>query len=350
MKRENKIAIISFILSILLMVIIGILTISLIHDNLDVELISRTYVISVQNFTAEKSELIAYALITASFPLAFIAIYKILDKTKFDIDFNTLKLIIGSFILTLIVIITKMTILDAYCIERTLIYDHLIVFLITLLFSALAIILFQKLNNGKAKKILKIIIYILAIAVISAVSFMYINNSYAQTELDAHHFGAYFYPVYKVNSGLTPGVDFNSIYGYYSYFYSFILNIFGGISILKFSYIITFLVLTSFICFAIFANKIIRNKVLWLIVVMALMFTMAFDAYLMIGYNSLQRVPHRILFPALILIYILICNKFRNKHEVLRKIGGAILCALRNVMELRNRSGCTWCVDNVSRV
>ncbi len=350
MKRENKIAIISFILSVLLMAIIGFLAITLIHDNLDVEYIEENFVSDISCFVSEKSETVAYALITFLFPIAFIAIYKILDKKNFDIDTKTLEVIIGAVIFVLIILIIRIASENVYYILQTLIYNYLLKFFIAFLICIATVILYQKLSSKKAKKIFKIILYALAIAVILAVGFMYINNSYAQIDLDAHHFGAYYYPIYKIASGLTPGVDFNSLYGYYSYFFFFILNLLGGVSILKFSYVVTILIVISFACLAIFSNKLIKNKVLWIFCVLALIFTLSIHEYLLEMYSALQYTPHRLIFPVLMLIYLLIYNKFREKHEVLRKIGGVLLCTARNVMEFRNRCCCAWRLDNVSRI
>ncbi len=350
MKRENKNAIISFILSIVLMVAIGILIKTFIHDSLDVEYIKRTYIHGAINFTAEKSETIAYALITVSFPIFFIAIYKILDKTKLDINSKIINAVICVSAIAIIALIVIFFFKWEFYSEKTLIKSNLILFIISLIVSIIGVIAYQKLENKKVKKIFKIILYILMALVILATGFMYINNSYAQTAESAHHFEAYFYPVYKVACGLTPGVDFNSLYGYYSYFFCFILNLLGGVSILKFSYIIAILIVICFACLAIFSSKLIKNKILWISLILASIFMLFIHGDLTLGYDTLQCVPHRLIFPMLMLGYILIYNKFREKYEALRKIGGVLLCTLRNDMELRNRSYCAWRLDNVSRI
>ena len=198
----------------------------------------------------------------------------------------------------------------------------------------MAIILYQRLKNDKIKKIFKVTLYTLALCAILVTSYMSINNSYAQSLIEAHHFDAYFYPVYKIASGLTPGIDFNSIYGYYSYFFSFMLKLLGGVSIIKFSYIVTALILFAFSLFAIFSNKLIKNKVLWLIVVLALLYLFMIEPYSMLGYIALQRIPHRIVFISLILVYMLIYNKFRDKHTFLNKAIGVIICTLSLIWNL----------------
>ena len=118
-----------------------------------------------------------------------------------------------------------------------------------------------------------------------------------------HHFNAYYYPVLKINSGLTPGVDFNSIYGYYSYFFALLTQ--GNMySLLLFNSIIAILVVVAFTCIAKFLNSVVKNKLVVLYTFLAIIYCAIVQQIMWVSATYLQYIPHRILFPAIILAYI----------------------------------------------
>lgn len=297
---------------------------SFIPDELDTKFIEETYVPKLEYFVAEKSEFIQYATITVSFPLLFIAFYNIVNKSKIKINEKIEKIIDGVCILLLLILIVTVFWIESMYIEHTLIFENFWMVGAIIIFSIFGVILYRKVdNNEKFKKILKYISIAFIIFIIGIVGWIYINNSYAQTEVNIHHVDAYFYPIYKVNSGLTPGIDFDSLYGYYSYVFSAIMGIFGTTSIFSFSIIISILVVISFICLTIISNKIIHNKVILSLVIFSCIYTLVIHGFIAEGSYYLQYVPHRILFPSIILAYIVFYLKFRNKKykNILQFIG-----------------------------
>lgn len=202
---------------------------SFIPDELDIEYLEDTYMLSTSNFVAEKSENIQYIVLTISFPILFIVFYKIIEKIKHKLNEKFERILDGIFLFIIITLsINIIFIVRNIFIKETILYDNFILAIFLLIISILLIIFYQKINNiDKLKKYQKIInwicIFIVTLTTV-LVGYEHINNSYAQSTYDVHHVDAYFYPVYKTLFGLTPGIDFNSIYGYYSYFFSMIMR------------------------------------------------------------------------------------------------------------------------------
>ena len=178
--RENKNAIIAFILSICLVSIIGYLIITFVHDNLDVEYIESISILDVSYFVAEKSETIAYAAIITTFPLAFIFFFKLLNKTKFDIDLKTLKIELALGVLAILFLAISLIFKwEGYSVE-TVAIDNIVIFIISIIACILATIAYQKLSKSGKNKIFKTILYIIGISIILVISYTFINNSYSK--------------------------------------------------------------------------------------------------------------------------------------------------------------------------
>lgn len=67
-------------IAILIMILIGYILHIVIPNELDIQHIQNTYFQSITNFVAEQSERMQYIVLTVSFPIIYICIYKLLQK------------------------------------------------------------------------------------------------------------------------------------------------------------------------------------------------------------------------------------------------------------------------------
>lgn len=173
-------------------------------------------------------------------------------------------------------------------------------------------------------KILTKTIFFIEILVVLFVSWLYITFNYFINNT-VWHMDAYYYPVFEVFQGKTLMVDFNSLYGFYPYIIAPILGIFGNISMFSFSIFISVLVLIVFMSIFIVLWRNIKNKVLTLVALLAIVVNAnvlyAFDAGYYLQYN-----PHRMLGPTLILLIFTLFNTARSPKTkmILRNLGFAV--------------------------
>lgn len=103
----------------------------------------------------------------------------------------------------------------------------------------------------------------------------------------------------------------------------------GKTSIYAFSFIVSGLVIVSFGCFAVFSGKVIKNKLVWVITFFSIIYTLVVSRFKFTTSVYLQYVPHRILFPSIILVYMLLYFKLRNKkYKTLWQLLGFVISAL----------------------
>lgn len=120
-------------------------------------------------------------------------------------------------------------------------------------------LIIKKINSQKFEKIL---FWIMAIAVITycGICTARIRHIYNSEEYNLHHFYAFWYPIYKVFSGKTPGIDFENIYGLYAYFTVPVLKALGGVSQKSISIYLSILLCYNVACYYAFCYKFISNK------------------------------------------------------------------------------------------
>lgn len=129
----------------------------------------------------------------------------------------------------------------------------------------LLIYLVRRLDNKKLEKIAFFTVF-LVFTIYCGVSVLRINYIQLNADYNLHHFYAFWYPIYKVFSGKTPGVDFENIYGFYAYLIVPVLKLFGGVCQRSISIYIAILLCYNSACYFIFSYRFINNKILALIV------------------------------------------------------------------------------------
>lgn len=75
----------TFIITIIIMIIVGYMIYVMIPNTLDIEYITTNYIKSISYFEAEQSERIQFVVLTISFPILYILIYKIMQKIQIKV-------------------------------------------------------------------------------------------------------------------------------------------------------------------------------------------------------------------------------------------------------------------------
>ena len=78
-----------------------------------------------------------------------------------------------------------------------------------------------------------------------------------------HHYYAWWYPIFKVSTGQTIGIDFNNIYGFYPYICVGVLKLLGGANQENAAILIaSLLVINRFLLLFFFHLFSLKNKIL----------------------------------------------------------------------------------------
>lgn len=75
----------TFIITIIIMIIVGYMIYVMIPNTLDIEYITTNYIKSISYFEAEQSERIQFVVLTISFPILYILIYKMMQKIQIKV-------------------------------------------------------------------------------------------------------------------------------------------------------------------------------------------------------------------------------------------------------------------------
>lgn len=339
-RKDRKISqakgLLAFSLTALTVVFIGWL-LSFIPNVLDVDFIKENYFADINAFVPEKSEKIQYMALTVLFPILFLLFCKLFERLKIGVQMA------GKIFLCLSGGLFAGVLVLFFYIERynPRMYENVnilllkpITFLIFLFLSFLWLLYGYGSSNKWMAKIQKFSDYIFLFApllLIVLIGYMYVNPTYSQSHYLAWHADAYYYPIHKVNSGLTPGIDFNSLYGFYPYFFSSIMKLvgLGSHNILVFSYVVASLVIVFLFCLYWVIFHFIKNRFAAFLSFVGILFTLILFNYVQYGAPYLQYVPHRILFPSLFLLYAwLYLTKKNHKNAWLFHTLGMALSGL----------------------
>lgn len=130
------------------------------------------------------------------------------------------------------------------------------------------------------------------------------------------HYDAYFYPIYRIASGDTCYVDFSNIYGGgYAYLLAPFVYSTGERAIIEFSIEMCILVFVVFSMIFYILFKVCDNKIMALIGFIAAIYWPSVFMIEQQGYSYyLQYVPHRMLFPCIIMA--LMVRWFERKTQI----------------------------------
>ncbi len=140
------------------------------------------------------------------------------------------------------------------------------------------------------------------------------------------------YPIIQEYFGKTLLIDFKNHYGLYAYFTQLFLYIFPA-NILTLTSVLALLLVVSLGSLAFFLFSIIENKLLALIGFVALVYVQFFicDIWPLEGHVVFQYEPIRLLFPALLLSFLVV---FLKNPTALKYYAGLIFAALATLWNL----------------
>ena len=332
MKKEFK-----FYLSLLITVVIVSFILFLIsqrEDVLDIETINKLFYSSF-SFVAEKNERTMYLVGLLLGPSIFLLIYTIINKNmpKSNNE-DSLDKMYGNFFIAFIAIylicflFLKETGNNSYL---QLIFKNINEFVIFIFYSLIILYYYLK-KKEKTNKILTIIFILISVLFLSLTALIFIKTNfffaYTSSYASAHHFEAFYYPIYYVYNNLDIGIDFTNLYGLYPYFLLPILKILGGISVLKVTTICTTILVIVLTSLLIFFFKYIKNKMISFLAFLTMLMYEVNGLFIFKGSYYYQYGLHRTLFPILIFIIIYRILTTTGKKQKYLKIFGYIISGM----------------------
>lgn len=270
----------------------------------------------------ERAENLQYYLLTILFPvlyLCFIFVFRKISK-KSPMMFTEKKYSIWEFVSVFIVGILIILVLK----KSDTPYDYINNYycygygLPVWLLSALLIVFPLWLGDKTRRKTLCGIIYWMLAAAILVFAFVRISSKNYMATDDyylTHHYYAWWYPIFKVSTGQTIGIDFNNIYGFYPYICVGVLKLLGGANQENAAILIASLLVIIGFCYYLFSFVFFKNKILAFIAATGACFLAPFDLFKNRFY--IQYFPTRAIVPAVAMImisvdYILKNNKAKS--------------------------------------
>jgi len=316
-------------------------------NKIDSEFVVKKFFLFFDSFNPEAPERARYIMATFLFPVLFTLIFEIISKSR--IKGSVLKVsryILPTVFICELFVFCFANIINPYIFQYGLLYIHPV---FSVLFTALLLAFlyyFQRMHQ-KSVKIIEAGCFIICLLAAIYVSSIYVTNNYGLNSDAFLNFDAYYYPVFEVFHGKVLSIDFHNIYGFYPYFIAPLLQLTGSITIFKFSVVMAALIFISLASFLAVVWMNIKNKIIALIGYFALLF-FAVALPLSIGkqfYLSYQ--PHRILFPALILLTgSLLLHTPKKSMKNILTVTGYILVCMSLVWNLDTGivAGGAWCL------
>jgi hypothetical protein len=221
---------------------------------------------AIKGCAPEPYEMLQYALFIVLYPVAFLLFYrwfsnlKCKSREKALVYYNLANMALPFVILAIM--------LFAYYIMYGVYYDEFGEMqpssVIVSVGAAYLLSLIIKSSNKLDRKKQKILFFVIMIftAVFYLTRALRLDVFHLQTEYHQHHFYAWWYPIYKVLSGKTAGVDFENIYGLYPYLAAPVIKLLGGANAKSFAIYFAICLLSVAAGYFAFMYVFVRNKVL----------------------------------------------------------------------------------------
>lgn len=295
--------------TILTLTLVGIIIYTLFPENLDINYIQNTFAYKLSFFVDEKSERLTYIIDTLLFIPLFLLAYsavkkyiKIKDDIKLLNNFSALGCI---FIILFLFIMVPLSLHFGLNMSFAFISAHIFEIILFLLLAVLCFFIKDK-KIFESKIFLITSLLFLAVYILKTLYF-YPTHIVNQTFMEAYHFEFFVYPIFKLEQGLLPGVDFINIYGFYPYFYA-ILSLLGPISTYKITFMTAIITAVSWCCGIYYIYKITENKFF------AFLLSLVFMYFVSANWSYyLQFIPLRIIaFSILLFLATLYMQKQKN--------------------------------------
>lgn len=302
------------------------------EDSLNVEEISRYFNIDTSYFVAETSEKLQFFFGVALFPVFYISFHRIFFQYHFYFFQNRTETVQLLFMIIMGAITLSIVASNPGEVagllkagnESPLIQSLLI--LGFFIFNSALIMLYEKLKyNRKFMNIASGTTFVLCAFIIA---FGYITNDYfRESAVQGRYFSDYFSPVYRAFSGQIQFADFNILFGFYSYLLAPIFKAIGSMTMMNFSIVMGALAFISVCAVAYVIYGICENNNVALIGSLAVAYiTSVFSVSGVSQIFYLHFLPHRFIFPALIILvgYLLIKYRYSKRRHLLFVLGYAI--------------------------
>lgn len=315
----------AFYIAVAVVLIVGVAA-SFYPASLDTEFIMRESVYLMKDFCAEQDEKLMYVLCTIVFPVAFFCAYHCLQKTAFIAShaFPTEWFRFTPLVVIPIVILTR---LDCFDFARKVAQggahqSYAIIALAFIIGMIVFVFLMMKKRQGKYGWYLPA-----TLAVSLLIAWTYITTTYLFGS-NTYHCNAYLASVYKVMHGYTLFIDFNSLYGQYAYVLAPLAKLLGGTE-LSFSILMAGCVFVICTCWAGTLRRVIKNRAVAFCGFGSAVYIAFVYFRLRAKYMYLQYIPHRMLFPSLILYCAAVesCRAAAGQKYRAVKAVGYTLCA-----------------------
>jgi len=253
--------------------------------------------------------LLLLPIFLASFYFVFNAIFKEFDRKIVNVIYAFIYVVLFVSISVLLYYASRAEnfFIAGYIFDKKYLWLYSLI-----IFPVYLLILFLSKRFLSFSRTINIIFFIITGIFLSAIFFMNIFNTNAYWGA-AYHLNAVFYSLSQVAAGKTLLVDIFNQYGLYPHFLSPIFSI-TGLSILKFSIVLSFINLVSFILIYIVLYKSVQNKF-----ILFLGFTTLILINYLIGHGLyyydvyFQYFPIRVIFPALLLFISVFYLKSNSK-------------------------------------
>ena len=308
-KNFNNNLIATFI-TILILTIIGVIIYILVPENLDINYIQNTFAYKLSFFVDERAERLTYILDTILFIPVFCLIFagtkkyiKIKNNIKFLNNFSALTTI-----LLIVFLFVYIPFIFHFCLGMNIsfIKSNSILILLLLLFSGMCYYFKDTAN----RYIHTTLIAILILYVIRTL-FFFPTDIIDQSFMESYHYEFFVYPIFKLEQGVLPGIDFKNIYGYYPYFYLLCSYLIGALNTFKITAITSCLLLVTWFCGIFYIYKVTKSKLF------AFLLSIVF-VYLTGGNWSyyLQFAPLRIITFAVLLLLAVLYTQKQKKYLI----------------------------------
>ena len=289
-----------------LVTILYCLFVELFYKNvLDVESIRRLFVFETSEFVAEGSEKLQYMGSAVLFTLCVLFFNYIFKKAH--INFSKLKWL--QYLVSALILVVPVCAAFAFCIKNLPEFSSAPKNIVAIIGAALLIafgIAVGKLGKNN-KKAASVLLYAQTIGFSLIIVAFNLFKKVGCEDGFNWHFDALYFPVEKLLDGLTEGVDYHSIYGFYPYLCYIpmkILGIFSGDRILNFSILCSALCGVSYFILCSILKRHLKNITVLSLSISALTVLMGTTNYLVSLYPYYQYQPHRVIFPCIMLSMI----------------------------------------------
>ena len=293
------------------------------YDIVDAKQIKEMFIFDLYWFIPKKVEKLQYIsgliLFPTVFTITFLLYSKFIKEHRNLISINKMISFISSIFVVYILFITIKA-NNFLFIRNSFLYNYPMISFVFFMLVLFILHYEYKLEINKNNKrifVLNTVLRFISVFFIICTCLVYLIDIHfldASNADQMHHINSYFNSIVQVYLGKAINIDLINAYGLYPHFLEPILKIFG-ISIINLSCIFVTLFIISWFCMFWVMDRLIDSKVIVLCGILSILFLNFLNTYCMsnIRYPYYQYYPHRLIFPALLILTSWYYINNRNK-------------------------------------